>query len=204
MATINFYAGDASLENILSSGIGFYGSSGFGSSVAVGTYQDDTYITDSNGAVNGGKANNIKWTNASSGIVNTIANARHLRTIANGLATLNVRFTHTTGVKTQNVKLRIYDRSSIANPASGVTTKVAELIHPENNETLNGSGSVAWETPAGTGFMTLAASPGTSGLSPSGSNTIDSRHDWYLALSASPDSIGSKTQYALWVELEYL
>ena len=203
MATISFYAGDASLENILSSGIGFYGSSGFGSSVAVGSYQDETYITDSNGATNGGKAKNIKYYNTTSGYANSVS-PRHLRTIANGLATLNVRFTHTTGVKTQNVKLRIYDRSSIANPASGVTTKVAELIHPDNNENLVGSGSNTWETPAGTGFMSLTASPGTSGLRPSGSNTIDARHDWYLALSASPDSIGSKTQYALWVELEYL
>lgn len=203
MATINFYAGDASLENILSSGIGFYGSSGFGSSVAVGAYQDETYITDSNGSINGGKAKNIKYYNTTSGYANSVS-PRHLRTIANGLATLNVRFTHTTGVKTQNARLRIYDRTSIANPASGVTTKVAELIHPANNESLVGSGSNAWETPAGTGYMSLAASPGTSGLSPSGSNTVDARHDWYLAISASPDSIGSKTQYALWVELEYL
>lgn len=203
MATISFYAGDASLENIQSSGIGFYGSSGFGSSVAVGQYQDDTYITDSNGSINGGKAKNVKYFNSASGYANSVS-ARHLRTIANGLATLNVRFTHTTGVKTQNVKLRIYDRSNIANNASGVTTRVAELIHPDNNENLVGSGSNNWETPNGTGFMTLASSPGMSGLSPSGSDTIDARHDWYLAVSASPDSIGSKTQYALWVELEYL
>jgi hypothetical protein len=203
MATISFFAGDASLENIISSGIGFYGSSGFGSSVAVGQYQDDTYITDSQGATNGGKAKNVKYYNTASGYPNGSA-ARHLRTIANGLATLNVRFTHSTGVKTQNTKLRIYDRTSISNEASGVTTKVAELIHPASNESLIGSGSNTWSTPAGTGYMTLANSPGMSGLSPSGSNTIDSRHDWYLALSASPDTIGSKTQYALWIELEYL
>ncbi len=203
MATITFFAGDSSLENIQSSGIGFYGSSGFGSSVAVGAYQDETYITDSNGAVNGGKAKNIKYYSTTSGYANSVS-PRHLRTITNGLATLNVRFTHTTGVKTQNARLRIYDRSSISNPASGVTTKVAELIHPSNDELLVGSGSNTWETPAGTGYMSLSASPGISGLSPSGSNTVDSRHDWYLAISASPDSIGSKTQYALWVELEYL
>ena len=60
MATISFFAGDASLENIISSGIGFYGSSGFGSSVAVGQYQDDTFITDSQGATNGSKAKKYK------------------------------------------------------------------------------------------------------------------------------------------------
>ena len=30
------------------------------------------------------------------------------------------------------------------------------------------------------------------------------RHDWYLALSASPQSIGSKTDYGLYFTIEYL
>ena len=30
------------------------------------------------------------------------------------------------------------------------------------------------------------------------------RHDWYLALSASPDTIGSKTKYGLYFTLEYI
>lgn len=203
-ATIKFYAGDATPVELAGSGIGFFGPNGFGSSVAVGSFQDDTYITDGDGVYQGPKANNIKWVNASSGIVNTISNARHLRTIANALATLNVRFENDTSVKTQNAKLRIYDRTSIANPASGVTTKVAEIIHPNNDEDLDGTGSNTWATFPGTGYITLAASPGSGGLSPSGANTMDTRHDWYLALSASPDSIGSKKQYALWIELEYL
>jgi hypothetical protein len=52
--------------------------------------------------------------------------------------------------------------------------------------------------------MPLIASPGTSGLSPSGADTVDVQHDWYVAISGSPDSIGSKTQYGLYVSLEYL
>jgi hypothetical protein len=52
--------------------------------------------------------------------------------------------------------------------------------------------------------MSLANSPGMSGLSPDGSGTVSDRHDWFLAISSSPDTIGSKTQYAMWVELEYL
>jgi hypothetical protein len=30
------------------------------------------------------------------------------------------------------------------------------------------------------------------------------RHDWYVALSAEPNTIGSKTQYGLYFTLEYL
>jgi len=53
----------------------------------------------------------------------------------------------------------------------------------------------------------LAQSPGPSGHY-AGNGTANTgqytQHDWYLAISASPDSIGSKTQYGLYVELEYL
>ena len=30
------------------------------------------------------------------------------------------------------------------------------------------------------------------------------QHDWYVALSASPESIGSKTDFGLYFTLEYL
>lgn len=37
-----------------------------------------------------------------------------------------------------------------------------------------------------------------------GATHTSERHDWYIALSASPESIGSKTQYGLYFTLEYL
>ena len=78
--------------------------------------------------------------------------------------------------------------------------------------------------------MTLTASPGQSGLNTVDGEVLPSanigsqaggdgylnwltkegaahratRHDWYLALSASPQSIGSKTDYGLNFTLEYL
>ena len=63
----------------------------------------------------------------------------------------------------------------------------------------------------------LTPSPGTDGtnttlndpaLPTAGTTDGDThnslQHDWYLALSSEPDSIGSKTNYALYVTLEYL
>ena len=194
-------------HDIGSSGIGFFGSAGFGSSVAVGLYNDSSYITNSNGTVAGPSLNNIKYSHPQSGIVNGSASPSGLllTKITNAQSTLNIRFTHSTGVITQNAKLRIYDRSNINNPASGVTTKVAEIIHPSTSNSVAGSGSASWVTPGGSGtILDLANSPGMSGFSPNGSGTVSDRHDWFLALSSSPDSIGSKTQYAMWVELEYL
>jgi len=71
--------------------------------------------------------------------------------------------------------------------------------------------------------MALTSSPGLSGLNTTAGDTLPTtdggvynwtskegtahqsvRHDWFTALSASPDSIGSKTQYGLYFTLEYL
>jgi len=239
-ASLSFYAGQFEdggtfstfqIASLAGSGLGFYGG-GFGLSVPVGEAQDKTFITNSTGTNQGPEAWNVKYANAGSGLVGrgTSAiplraipgsglvgrgtSAIALRAIPNWQSSLNVRFTADSAVKTQNVKAYIYDRVLPTNPASGVTTYLAEIIHPvtvQDSGNPTGSGSTAWEVfttanqanPAQREPVTLTASPGTSGLRPSGANTTDVRHDWYLALSASPDGIGSK-QFGLWVQLEYL
>lgn len=207
MAQITWHAAgypDLTIQNLSGSGLGFYGT-GFGNSVAVGSYQSTTFITDSNGATNGGQVNNCTYLNTASGMVNSATSGINLLNIPNYLSTLNIRFTHTSAVKTQNAKLYIYDRTSINNPASGVTTKVAEIIHPDVLQTSTGSGDGNWLTPTGSSVVvSLVASPGMSGLSPNGNQTSDLRHDFYCVLSASPDSIGSKTLYGAFASLEYL
>lgn len=214
MATISFLAGEAfAIQDLGGSGLGFYGPGSFGASVRVGEYPDNTYITDATGSIQGPKVDNIKYVHANSGELpgNDI---RVLREIPNYLATLNIRFTHGTPVKTQNVQLRIFDRVNVNNPPSGVTCKVAQLVHPWNNQSPAGSGDLTWKTLGGSGGvinartydapLSLLPSPGSGGFSPSGSNTLDTQHDHYLAISASPDSNGSKTQFGLFVSMEYL
>jgi hypothetical protein len=203
-ATITFFADEAGIQNLSGSGLGFYGST-FGNSVEVGAWQDSTYITDGNGVTEGPSVHNIKWAHPASGEVNG-GDPWNLLTIPNRLATLEIRFENDTAVKTQNAKLRIFDRSNINNAASGVTTKVVELIHPDINQAAaNGSGDSTWNTPAGSAvIMDLAPSPGLSGLSPNGPGTTSTIHSWFTAISASPDSIGSKTMFGLFVELEFL
>lgn len=202
-ATISFHSDQVTggIQNLSGSGLGFFGAS-FGSSVEVGQYQSSTYITDGNGSTEGPNLNNIKWTHASSGQVNA-NDSWALQNIPNRYATLNIRFTNDDSVNVQNAAVRIYDRSNIANPASGVTTKVAELIHPDDNQATTGSGDSTWNTPGGATDVDLIDSPGLSGVNAMGGPS-STRHDWYLAISASPDSIGAKTLYGLYVELEYL
>lgn len=200
---IGFYAYDDGIYNLAGSGLGFYGSA-FGTSVNVGSYQDSTWVTDSTGTVQAQQVNNVKYTHPSSGSLNGLTSIGLLN-VPNQLATLNIRFTNATSVRTQNAKVYIYDRNNINNSPSGVTCKVIEIIHPSTAQTGNtGSGDSTWTTLYGSGSTkSLISSPGVSGQRPSGSSTTNTRHDWYLGISPSPDSVGSKT-FALYFEVEYL
>jgi hypothetical protein len=201
-ANISFFATQNHIVNLGGSGLGFYGPS-FGQSVQVGQHQDTTFITNSNGTLQGPQANNNRWTHPASASVNG-ASSISLLAVPNFLSTLNIRFTNSTPVRTQNARLYIFDRSNINNNPSGVTCRVAQVVHPDPVQNVNGSGSSVWETPRGSSFMNLIASPGMSGNRPNGASTTSARHDWYTALSPSPDSVGSKELFGLYFECEYL
>ncbi len=211
MASINFSAGGYNfpINNLNNSGLGFFGPVGFGNSVAVGSYQDTTYVTDGNGINQGPQTNNVKWAHPNSGNVQgTIVN---LLNIPNYQGTLWINFNNTTPCRTQNAKLYIYDRVSTNNPPSGVTTAVSMIVHPTLTQIGVGSGLSNWEFPSASSYVNCSIlsngagfSPGTSGQGTGGAGTIDSNHDWYFAISASPNSIGSKTFYGLLFSTEYL
>lgn len=236
MATISFYAGGTAINNISGSGLGFFGGS-FGQSVEINKFQDTTFITNGAGTSQAGAANNIKYSSDILAFAPSVVPATGLRYIPNEKATCNVRFTNSTVVKTQNVRLRIFDRANKNHPASGVITRVAEIIHPQTSYGVEGSGDATfWGSSTHTGadahgtfqaganpsdrlpagvytvggsgiVVPLAQSPGPSGFyAGDGSKNTGSytQHDWYLGITASPDSIGSKTLYGLYVELEYL
>ena len=236
MASISFFAGSTAINNLSGSGLGFFGGS-FGQSVQLNSWQDTTFITDGNGTNNGGAGNNVKYYTDTKGFAAGVVPATGLLYIPNEKASLNIRFSNDSAVRTQNAKLRVFDRVNKNHPASGVTTRVAELLHTSSSYSIEGSGDSTWwgsashtgsdaqgtynastnpsaRLPAGTKtvggsgiFVPLAKSPGPSGqyAGIGSANTGQYyQHDWYVAITASPDSIGSKTQYGLYVELEYL
>lgn len=212
MATLSFLTGGYSqpINTLNGSGLGFFGSGGFGNSVGVGSFQDTTFITDGNGVTQGPQGNNVKWVHPNSGQVGGTTNVA-LTSLPNYQSTLNVRFTNASAVKTQNAKLYIYDRVSTNNSPTGVTCYVSHIIHPNTSQVTGGSGLSTWENPAGSSYVNASVlgngtsfSPGTSGLSPNGGSTTDTQHDWYFAISASPNSVGSKTNFGLWFQTEYL
>jgi hypothetical protein len=206
---IRFISGGGSfpINDLSGSGLGFYGTAAFGASVAVGSWQQRTFITDATGAIQGPEVNNVQYLNPGSGILGQAGSGTPLQFIPNWQSTLNIRFTNDAACKTQNQYAMIFDRVNTTHAATGVTTKMAQIIHPNPNQGPGGSGDSAWWTfnTANAGLqMPLVSSSGTSGFSPNGPQTSDVQHDWYVTLSASPDTIGSKSQYGLYVSLEYL
>jgi len=210
MASVDFYSlvtgYDYNLK-ISGSGLGFFGSGGWAKSVNVGSYSDTTFVTDGNGATHGAQINNVKYVHPSSGEVagNTVL---ALQNIPNYQSTINIRVTNDTAIRVESAKLYIYDRVSTNNPASGVTCKVAEVIHLGEDQEVTGSGDTTWYTPTGSSVtVTLSDSPGMSGLwagNGAGSTHEDTRHDWFVAISASPNFISAKTQFGLLFEAEFL
>ena len=236
MASISFFAGSTAINNLSGSGLGFFGGS-FGQSVQLNSWQDTTFITDGNGTSNRGAGNNVKYYSDTKGYAAGVVPPTGLLYIPNEKATLNIRFSNDSAVRTQNAKMRIFDRTNKDHPASGVITRVAELLHTSSSYDVEGSGDSTWwgstshtgsdsqgtfigaanpssslpdgtNTVGGSGiYVPLAQSPGPSGAyagnGPANTGQYH-QHDWYVAVTASPDSIGSKTQYGLYVELEYL
>lgn len=205
MALIQFYAGEGNnIANLSGSGLGFYGDAGFGYSVPVGLYNGRTFITDSTGTAQGPEVDNNKYAGASTVIVGQAGSGINLRQLPNYLSTVNIRFTHATPVQVQNAKVYGFDRVNQNNNPSGVNLMAAQIIHPDTTQVMNGSGTAAWVNIKGsTTTLPITSGPGTSGLSPNGIGTVDSRHDWFLSLSASPQSVGAK-EFGLFMELEYL
>lgn len=219
-----------SINHAAGSGLGFYGLT-FGASVPVGSQQNTTYITNSAGTEQGSQLNNTAMasigTESTAGTV-SINGSTPINNdkLPNYLCPLNVRFTHDQAVRVQNCKLRIFDRSNINNAASGVTTYVYEARHPSSNQTVNNlnlrgraeNNWVEFNPSLSPTDMVFTNSPGISGTNTTSSDTdvnlgyvttngvahSSTRHDWYVALSSEPESIGSKTQYGLYFSVEYL
>lgn len=218
MASIEFRANEGlsgsdevinqSSQGLSGSGIGFFGSAGALSSVRIGEYQDRTFVVNSAGTSSAAEIDNVKYVASSSGLISrggVEESSINLQRIPNYKSTLNIRFTHDTEVSTQNAVIYAYDRTNINNGPSGLTCQIASIIHPSVSTGVLGSGSSSWVDSQGfSTALTCHASPGVSGLSPSGSSTSSTQHDWYFALSASPSSIGSKTDFGLYFSVEYL
>lgn len=152
MASIRFQLlgnanGTPSVDNLSGSGIAFFGATA-GSSVQIGNYQDTTYVSNGDGTAYTDASSNIKFQKTSqypSGRCTLEATAGSpyetgLTGVRTMYGSLGIEFGHTSAVNVQNCQLRIYDRGNVNYPASGVVTKVAEIVN-HNGGTWNNQGA---------------------------------------------------------------
>lgn len=209
MAEFNLYVGeDQVVPN--TSGIGFYGDEGFGTAILIDDFNGRTFVTDTSGTIEGFEANNNKRSSSSEVIHGQTGSGISLLALPNTLATLNLRFTHPSQVNTNSVVFYVYDGTSSGgvpnkdNDPSGLIAWCAQIRkNSERQDVANGIGNSTWVDTHGSTFLSLIDSPGTSGLRSLGSFTVDTRHDWYIAMSVTPNQFGDKL-FGILIELEFL
>jgi hypothetical protein len=188
--TIDWYGGNfvnqiSPAESGTYDTLGHFGA-GFGLSIRVGQYNDTSWVTNDNGTAQNGQVPNVKFASLTGCYTPSIVAARLLTDLATSEATLGIRLITDSSVQTQNSSFRAFDRVSIDNAPSGVTIKAFEIK-------AGGSGDSQWTTIAGTGALTLDDHTTASGT-----------HIWYVAVTASPNSIGEKRDIGYYFETEFL
>lgn len=208
MAELNLYVGEDQLVPT-GSGIGFFGNGGFGAAISVGGFNGRTFVVNPSGTIDGFEANNNQRSSSSGVIQGQSGSGISLVSLPNTLATLNIRFTHTQVVNTQNVLFFVYDGTLTGgvpnknNDPSGLTAYCAEIRHNDERQIANGLGDSVWLDTHGATSLPLIDSPATSGLRPLGASSVDTRHDWYVSMSVSPTQFGDKF-FGILLETEFL
>jgi hypothetical protein len=168
--------------------IGFYGP-GFGLSVRVGEFNETTFRTTEDGQTNGTQLPNVRWASATGAYVGPSIIEQGLQSILTTEATLQVELITDVAVQTQNTVFRTFDKTSIDNVPSGVDVYAAEI------QAGAASGDASWTNPFGGSGNVLNLDDQT---------VAATTHNWYIALSSSPTSIGEKTNFAFYFETEFL
>lgn len=171
---------------------GFFGAS-FGFSIRVGEYNNTTYRTNANGTSDGSQLPNLRFANVSGAYVGASIVAEELLEVNNGETTLKITLTTDNPIKTQNSNFRAFDRISINNNPSGVTMRAVEIR--KDQPSVRGSGNTNWTVIAGSGSVLGLFDQTTEN---------DTVHDWYVGLTATPTSIGEKTNIGFYFETEFL
>ena len=158
----------------------FAGAAGFDSRVTVGAYQDTTHVESSAGAndSSGNTPNNVKY--VASGTANWGDGVENLNLMLAAEATFKINFSHATSVVTQSAIFYAYDGSTTTAVPTGVTFFAAE------------QGDAAWTAAEGSAAAVTLTD-----------NTTATSHDFFVAASVSPDSVGLKDAFSLRVELTY-
>lgn len=172
----------------------FAGSGGISTPVTVAAYQDETHIgtgdpgTDACGT---NHSNNVKYisnTQFDSGSGTETLNDTNL---TSDECTIRIRFTDGSSVATSNARFYAYDGTTTTTEAVGVDVEAFE----------QGVTATTWTT--------INDDSGNTGGDNSGQRldlsdqSAATAHTFYIAISASPESVGAKTSFDFGVALTY-
>lgn len=180
MATYTWYLQGTSDTNIGDDILQFAGGT-FDSAITVGEYNDSTHVEDESTSADnsdGKIPNNVKY--VASGTGDWGDGTESLANILDGECTLKINFAHGSAVAVSSHTLYAYDGTTTTEVPTGVTFQCAE------------GGDAAWTNAEGSASA-LAIDDSSSSTS----------HDFYIAVSASPESVGEKTDFVIRDELTY-
>lgn len=187
MATFTWTLQGTSPTTIEATDIVQFAAGTFDSNITVGSYNDSTHVESNVGAddSSGNTPNNNKFISQSGGTGGDSQadwgdGTEDIDQILDAECALKINFSHGSAVAVTSHIFYAYDGSTPANGPTGVTFKAAEQ-GDANFTDAEGSGS-----------------PLTIGDSASATS-----HDFYILISASPDSVGEKTAFKLRDELTY-
>lgn len=200
--TWNYYGGTGpTWTDISTNTIVFAGTGGITTPVTVGAWNDETHIgsgdpgTDQCGT---NHATSVKYISStqfdSGGGTETISDANLTQTEC----TLQIVFTDASSVQVTNARFYAYDGTTVTTEAVGVDVVAFE----------NGASATTWtvindDTVAGA--LTTGSIGGDNAgerLGLQDSSTATS-HTYYIAVSASPESVGGKTSFDFGIALTY-
>lgn len=165
----------------------FAGAGGFDSKITVGEYNDTTHVKSSGGAndSSGNTPNNVKFISQSGGTGSDSQadwgdGTEDLDQILDAECTLHINFSDASSVTTESAIFYAYDGSTTTTAPTGITFVAAE------------GGDANWTGAEGSGSALALDDQGAA-----------TSHDFYIAVSASPDSVGLKDSFTLRCELTY-
>lgn len=180
MATFTWYLqGTSPTEIEETDNLQFAGGT-FDSAITVGEYNSSTHVENNGGTEDssGNTPNNVKY--VASGTADWGDGTEDLNLMTTDEATLKINFSDASSVTTTENIFYAYDGSTTTEVPTGVTFYAAE------------QGDSAWTNAEGSAAA-LSIDDDTAATS----------HDYYIAVSASPESVGLKDAFTMRMELTY-
>lgn len=152
----------------------------FDGAITVGAYNDSTHVENSGGTEDSASntPKNSKYLTSST--VDIGGGSVALSSVSEANCPLKLTFTHESAVAVTNHKIYAYDGTTTTSVPTGVTFQIAE------------QGDEAWTNAEGSAAALNVADSGSA-----------ESHDFFFLISASPESVGEKTAFAIRSEFTY-